>query len=161
MNQKGSSSVFLVMILAGMITVTMAFISVSKRVASIACSDDLMHLAGRSVLSEYDPGLKQAYGLFAFRGQQNDIAKGMATYLNTALEHRDDMELSELRADASEYALMNTDRFEKEILKYTRFAIARNLIRSRDTLSGGSEGKLVCKEKSDRILRRPDRKSVV
>lgn len=63
------------------------------------------------------------------------------------------MELSELRADASEYALMNTDRFEKEILKYTRFAIARNLIRSRDTLSGGSEGKLVCKEKSDRILR--------
>ena len=68
--KKGSSSVFLVMILASVITLVMTFVSAAMRTAAIGYMDGLVNLSGRSVLSEFDLHLKDDYGLFAFRGHK-------------------------------------------------------------------------------------------
>ncbi|MGI6721951.1 MAG: DUF5702 domain-containing protein [Anaerovoracaceae bacterium] len=153
MNKKGSSLVFLVIILAGMISVTLAFISVSQKVASISYGDSLMNTSARSVLSEYDRGLKEDYGLFAFRGQQEDINQQMAGYINYTLDVNRGIALTEISADTSEYSLANIDCFEREVLEFTRYAIARGFINEAVSPSGGGEGRTVDTEESDRCLR--------
>ena len=71
--KKGSSSVFLVMVLGTMITLALAFVSAALRVGAIGYIDGVMNLSARSVLSEFDTHLKDDYGLFAFRGHKQEI----------------------------------------------------------------------------------------
>ena len=75
--KKGSSSVFLVMVLGTMITLAMAFVSAALRVGAIGYIDGVMNLSARSVLSEFDTHLKDDYGLFAFRGHKQEIISKM------------------------------------------------------------------------------------
>ncbi|MEA4922804.1 MAG: DUF5702 domain-containing protein [Eubacteriaceae bacterium] len=160
-NRKGSSSIFLIMILAGMMAVTFGFIAASQKIAAISYGDALMSLAGRSVLSEYDRDLKKDYGIFAFRGQQHEINEEMSRYVNYTLDLNDKVKMTGIACDTSEYSLANTETFQREIIEYTKYAIARGYIKDILSSSGSAEhdGAAVDTEKSDRVLRSQSVKS--
>ena len=67
-NKKGSSMIFLSMILAGLIGLAVLLAVSAREKAGLSYRRTVTDIACRSVLSEYDFRLKDEYGIFAFRG---------------------------------------------------------------------------------------------
>jgi len=142
-----------------MITLTFAFIHAGHRSASIGYSDSLLNLAGRSVLSEYSRGLKDEYGIFAFRGREKTIQDKISWYAGYTLDEKNKPKLEKLSADTSRGCLMNIDVFEREILDYVKYATARDIIIGKADPSGGGEGRPVAAGEDgakERTLRNTD-----
>ena len=151
--KKGSSSVFLVMILASVITLVMTFVSAAMRTAAIGYMDGLVNLSGRSVLSEFDLHLKDDYGLFAFRGHKQEIISKVTDYLSYTLDHNDYIGLSKVDANTAGYCLADVDIFEKEVCEYTKYAIARGFIEGLINDDDSGERKPVDMKSDGRTLR--------
>ncbi|MGI6256460.1 MAG: DUF5702 domain-containing protein [Anaerovoracaceae bacterium] len=139
LNKRGSTSIFLMIILAAMISVTFLYIRASIKVAAVGYCDGLLNLSARSVLSEYNKELKEEYGIFAFYGMERDIEDSMKLYINYTLDKNDHLFLNSLRVDVSEESLLNTNAFEQEIIQYTKYAMARGIIDKIVDPSGGGE----------------------
>jgi hypothetical protein len=151
-SRRGSSAIFLVFILCGIFGVVFAFLAMARQIAQVAAVDSAMALGGRSVLSEYDPCLKEHYGLFAFRGQQEDINAKMKRYVHATLSSHSWLGEVKITSDTSEYALSNIDSFEEEILEYVRYALAENLLKDKVDAAGGGEGQLLDTKESGRCI---------
>lgn len=126
--KKGSSSVFLAMVLGTMITLALAFVSAAMRVGAIGYVDGLVNLSARSMLSEFDTHLKDDYGLFAFRGHKQEIISKVTGYLSYTLDRNKYIDLESVDANTAGYCLADIEIFEDELIEYTKFAIARGLI---------------------------------
>lgn len=150
-NKRGSTSIFLMIILAAMISVTFLYIRASVTVAAVGYCDGLLNLSARSVLSEYNRELKDEYGIFAFYGTERDIEDTMKLYINYTLDENPYLTLGSIRADISEESLLNVNAFEREIIEYTKYAMARGFIEETVELSGGGEG--IIPVSGDRVLR--------
>ena len=116
------------MILASMISLTLAFVSVSLRTSAIGYSDAVLGVAGRSVMSEYDVHLKDEYGIMAFRGFGPEIAKRVEYFASYTFDRNKHLDLQEVRANSAGLSLADTDAFEKEVVRCAKFAIARGII---------------------------------
>lgn len=150
--RKGSSSVFLVMVLGSMITLVMAFVSVSLRVGAIGYTDGISNLAARSVLSEFDNHLKDDYGLFAFRGHRMEIETKIGDYLAYTFDRNKYLDLESVEANTAGYSLADVDIFEKEVCEYAKYALARGWIK--DALDGEEgAGKKIDTRAEGRTLR--------
>ncbi|MEG0662668.1 MAG: DUF5702 domain-containing protein, partial [Anaerovoracaceae bacterium] len=134
-NKRGSISIFLLIILSGIIGLTLVYIQGARQVGALGYMDGVFHLSGRSVLSEYSNELKQDYGIFAMRGTAEDIEKKLGRYIQEMIEEKEQLTLADLRANVSEDALINVDAFEEEVLDYTKYALARELLFSKEEAS--------------------------
>ena len=65
---KGSSMIFLLLVLAGMISIASMYIYGAGLLTDRSYAESVLHLAGRSVLTEFDTDLKEEYGILAYRG---------------------------------------------------------------------------------------------
>ena len=97
--RSGSVSVFLMLILAAMVGLAMAMIAAGNRTASTGMADSLFGSAGRSVLAEYDRGLKEDFGIFAFRGSAPEIEEKLSFYVNYTLDGYPKMNMTKIEAD--------------------------------------------------------------
>lgn len=127
-NERGSSSIFLVIILASMIVTVFAMVAASLRVATVSYSDGVLNLSARSVMSEFHGGLKDDYGIFAFPGSVGDIEGKLIYYAGYTFHNNERTELENIKVDVTNNSLINVDVFEEEIIDYVKFATARNLI---------------------------------
>ena len=147
--QRGSASVFLVMILATMLTLTLVFLRAADRQADTAYADGVFYLAGRSVLAGYDRALKEDYGILAFSGTERQTADAIEYYAAPSLKHNGNLSVETLNVELGKYSLLSTEVFQKEISGYTKYALARSLILDRDP--GGEAGPLDLH--SEKVLR--------
>ena len=136
-DRKGSSSVFLMMIMASMAGLVISLIAVTNTVASAGAADSVFTLAGRSVLAEYDRDLKDDFGIFAFRGSPPEIEEKISFYAGHTLARHPSFRIKDVRADTCEYTLMNTEAFRREITGFAKYAAARGLA---DGTAGGEKG---------------------
>ncbi|MCI2061382.1 MAG: DUF5702 domain-containing protein [Eubacteriaceae bacterium] len=136
-DRKGSSSVFLMMIMASMAGLVISLIAVTNIVASAGAADSVFTLAGRSVLAEYDRDLKDDFGIFAFRGSSPEIEEKVSFYAGYTLAQNPSFRMKDVRADTCEYTLMNTEAFRHEIIGCAKYAAARGLA---DGTSGEEKG---------------------
>ena len=83
-NKKGSTAVFLSMILAAILMVVGVLIYYSTKIVSESYVDGVLDLAGRSVLSEYNVKLWEDYGLFAVRGEADQIENKLSFYADSS-----------------------------------------------------------------------------
>lgn len=137
--RKASTSVFLMIVLSSMISLTFAFVSCALRTAGIGYSDSVLSLAGRSVLSGYDTHLKNDYGIMAFRGLGLELSKRVEYFASYTFDRNRYLDLERVEADSGGMSLADADAFEKEIIGYAKFAVAREII-SPDDEAGGEEG---------------------
>ena len=87
----------------------------------------------------------------AFYGTERDIEDTMKLYINYTLDENPYLTLGSIRADISEESLLNVNAFEREIIEYTKYAMARGFIEETVELSGGGEG--IIPVSGDRVLR--------
>jgi len=145
-SKRGTTSVFLMMILASILMLAGLFIHASSEAAGRSYADAVFDLAGRSVLSEYDLPLQNRYGIFAVHTDERQ-AEGKIkyyvdysfhdNYLKEALRGKDymdtlNLDLESVHVNLKGYSMTDTVLFEQQILEYMKYGIVvDNLIKEK------------------------------
>ena len=85
-SKKGSTSVFLVIILASVLLIASVLIRAAGLAAGRSCGDAVFLLAGRSVLSEFDRKLFDDYGILAMRADDETVKRKLRYYSDASLK---------------------------------------------------------------------------
>lgn len=141
-NKKGSSTIFLVMVLSSMILLTIAFIQVTIRVSGDSACQSVALLSGRSLLTEFDRNLKNEYGLFAFRGEPGPLAANMDYYLTPFFDNNPYYRLGETKVDLNKYRLSNPLIFQEAITEYMIYATAKDIVNTNNKQDENASGNL-------------------
>lgn len=142
-NEEGSSSIFLMLVLASMITLTFAVVAAADRIAVVGYSDNVLGLAGRSVMSEFHKGLKEEYGLFAFPGSPGVIRDKLNYYAGYTLNNNEKTSFENVEVDVSGNIMTDTDVFAEEVTEYVGYAMAEGLMEKTGSPEKKGEGKEV------------------
>lgn len=141
-SKRGTSSVFLTLILASILLLVSMFIHAASQAAGKSYADAVFDLAGRSILSEYDVRLYERYGIFAVHtdsDQAEDKIRYYAKYSfhdNTVKEllrtrnYMDTLrlELKAVHVDFKGYSMTDTSLFEQQILDYMKYGLIKDIL---------------------------------
>lgn len=126
-NKKGSSTVFLVFVLAAMVGVAAVFIYAARQTAHESIAEGSLNLGMRSVLSEFDIVLKDRYGLMAFEKSGMEAALEIGDYTDYAFCGRSPVK--QLKVDFGNYALSDINTLKSQIIDYMEPAAAGELLK--------------------------------
>lgn len=127
-SKRGSSAVFLSVILAGLVAITLALIYGVREETIRSRSDSILDLAGDSILSEFDSYVQEEYGLFLLRGNDRELSAKLRNYVSYTTDGMEDMEVEQLSVSAGRFLLADTDLVRDQILEHARFAQAQKLL---------------------------------
>lgn len=147
-NKKGSSAVFLTLILATLVSITLALVyGVREEVAS-SKADAVLSLAGDSILSEFDYEVQKQYGLFLLKGSDEELTKKARDYANTTFAHMEDVKVSRLKVSGSSFSVADPQLIREQILEYMKYAEVQGVIERFQSKEQGRKN-----EKETRILK--------
>lgn len=143
-SKRGTTSVFLTMILASMLLLTGMFIHAASQAAGKSYADAVLELAGRSILSEYDLQLKERYGIYAVHTDEKQAEEKIKSYaeysfhedaLKEAMrrqKHTNVLKLKLKSVDVSlkGYSITDVNLFEAQVLEYMKYDILREVFAS-------------------------------
>jgi hypothetical protein len=167
-NKRGSVTVFLTAILPVFLLIIVFLAEASAGNAAREYAKDVLDLAGRSILSEYDRNLKENYGLFGLIMDPETAEHKLDYYVGHSLKSHYgktdlfDLKAKKFRADLSGYALTDPDRLEKQIQDYMQYRIiteglnAMDLLQKTPLLSSWSDDRTAAEgseARTERILK--------
>ncbi len=129
--KKGSATVFLVLLLSSLVLLLLAAIEVSAGYASGCEAEDLALVCGRSLLSEYHPGLWERYGLFALRADPQDLSELAQFYAEEGCRGTGRLvkiRPQEARADCRGWEAIRTEPFAEQIESLAALRFASDLV---------------------------------
>ena len=109
--KRGSSAVFLVVIIASLMAITLTLVFAGRQMVRISIADGAMHLASVSLLSEYDYYLQRDYGLFLLQGTDAQLSQSLRDYTGFSA-----------KASAGRFSTVNTEAVRQQILDYMKSA---------------------------------------
>ena len=107
--KRGSSAVFLAVILASLMAITLTLVFAGRNMARISIADGAMHLASVSLLSEYDYYVQRDYGLFLLPGTDSQLSRSLRDYTGLSA-----------KASAGRFSTVNTEPVRRQILEYMK-----------------------------------------
>ncbi len=128
MNRKGSVTVFVMMFMMSLTMMFLVFIRASKDAAVKGSFGALGLMWCDSVLAEYDLNLQDRYDVFAFYGLQPEIESKLRFYAGRSVLDKKYVSMSGVESSLSEYSLLDTDNFRKQIVKAAKYRMAGKLI---------------------------------
>lgn len=109
--KRGSSAVFLVVIVASLMAITLTLVFAGRNAVRISIADGSLHLAAVSLLSEYDYYVQRDYGLFLLQGTDVQLSQSLRDYTGFSA-----------KASAGRFSTVNTDAVRQQILDYMKSA---------------------------------------
>ena len=159
-NERGSVSVFLILLLLAAIVAVGSLTEAAISIASRSYGYAVLDLAGRSVLSEYDRELRNRYGLFGLSTTTEKVAERLELYTETSF-HKEAGAIDFFRIrskkyeiDLSMHALTQPDLLEKQIIQETGFVLRSDLLSIIDLTSHAEEQKQEHPERKERRAER-------
>lgn len=154
-NKRGSTTVYLTMILAAVLSVVGVFLQVSAQLAANSKADAVLELAGKSLLSEYDRKLLARYGLFAIKAEMSGLEQKIYGYAQESFQKRKSIDLlnlsiEELSADAKAFSMVNVDVVQEQVMAYMKYRIIQKgwgETADRQPLHAGSESHIVLRNR--------------
>ena len=131
-NKKGASAVFLMMIIATLMSITVALIYGVKEYAIKSSADAIINLAGDSVMSEYDRTLQEEYGLFLIKGKNDELSQKLERYVRYSFSDMENVYLQDVEVSAARFSIVDTSEISKQILAYMKVKEAAGLLKSKD-----------------------------
>lgn len=123
--KKGSVAVLLTVFLMSFLLIVGVLAEAAAGKAARSYGDAVLGQAGRSVLSEYDRELQEAYGIFALRLSAEEIEERLAYYSGESFARESGgllyLKTTAIQADLTEYSLLNTASFKAQILEYMKY----------------------------------------
>lgn len=141
-DERGSTLIFLLIIMSGIVALTIVYVHASNRASNIAYSDEVIFLSARSVLSEYDLDLLEEYGLFAFEADEKEISEKIAYYSSYSFKNRKSIDLGDIETSMSGKSLINCEVFREEIESYMKYVTARKLLSDEKIFNRGEGVKI-------------------
>jgi len=122
-DNRGMTTVFVLIIMASMVALVFAFIHGASLMAEKSMARGFIHLGSRSVLSEYNSVLKDRYNIFATDLDYREMEGRLRYYLESNLSDHGliPMEVDNIQIDLSEYSLVCVDQLEKQIIDAALF----------------------------------------
>ena len=139
-NKKGSSAVFLTVILATLMTLTLALIYGVKAQAVRSSMDAIISLAGDSVLSEYDRKLQEEYGLFLVKGDDEELTEKLHRYVSYSVDDMENVEIQSVKVSSSRYSVIGISMIREQIIEHMRILKAEGLLKDNEKNPGGTIG---------------------
>ena len=133
-NERGSVSVFLILLLLAAIIAVGSLSEAAISTATRSYGYSVLDLAGRSVLSEYDRELRSRYGLFGLSTSEEKVAERLEFYTEASFtKEKDIIDFFRIRnnkyeVDLSMYALTQPDLLENQILQEMGFELGLELL---------------------------------
>lgn len=148
LDKKGSTSVFLTVILASVLFAVGVYINQASQLAGRSYTDAVLDLAGRSILSEYDLQLQKRYGIFAVHTDQRQAEDKIKYYTDYSLhdnalkellrrkKYMDTLKLKlkSIKVNLKGYSITNIDLFEKQILDGMKSDLIKNILSKEQTV---------------------------
>lgn len=140
-NRKGSSSVFLCMVMSSVLLLVGILGHAAAGTASRSYVYSVFDLAGCSVLSEYDRALKTRYGIFGFSMEGEDVEELFCSYAEKSFTDRDGkinllpLKIEDIKVDISEYSLTNPDLLEGQIIEHMSYRIVQKSLKILEALA--------------------------
>jgi hypothetical protein len=144
---RGSAAVLLTAVFAALLVLVACLFTAAQHAAGVAFADAAFRSAGRSILSEYDTGLMDRYGICAFRGDERQMERDIAFYANASMKKDKtawfpfvpsgkktrviDMEAADVEANLKAFSIMDVNILEGQL----RDAVAGKTL---DSLTRGS-----------------------
>lgn len=120
----------IVVILA--ITITSILFSVSMMISMVKEKsikgriEDSLFLAGRSLLSEYNPYIMNKYGIFVLDRDNKKLSKDIAYYIN---QNMPQIIVSDVEIYRDEFSPFDIELFENELVYYSKFNLAEKILK--------------------------------
>ncbi len=109
--RRGSSAVFLAVVLACLVTITLTLVFAGRNQARISIADGSLYLASASLLSEYDYYVQRDYGLFLIQGTDSLLSRSLRDYTGFSAS-----------ASAGRFSTVSPDLVGKQIIAYMKTA---------------------------------------
>lgn len=141
-NKRGSSPVFLSIILASLMAITLSLIYSARQEAVFSVADGAFNLAGNSVMSEYDFYVERDYGLFLLQGTDTELSRELKKYLSYTLSQMDGTVVNEASVNAGRFSTVSLTPVREQILDYMKSVSAAKSIMKADGKGGQSQNDL-------------------
>ena len=138
-SKKGSTTVFLSVILSSLVMLSMAMIWSAEEHSINSRIDGIVDLAGDSLMSEFHKEIYTDYGLFFINGDGSKLSSGLRVYADPTVSAMKNVSLSHAAASGSRYAIVDPGPVKDQIISYMKSGGA-DLILGRektDPRSGG------------------------
>lgn len=127
-NKKGSSAVFLSVILGALMVITLSLIYGVKEQTLRSTADGIINLAGDSLMSEYHRDVYREYGIFIVKGTDAEFSRKLRSYVMYSEESFDDAEIGNIKVSGRRFLLNDTELIRQQILEHIKFAEAQGVI---------------------------------
>lgn len=119
-NRGGNISIFLAIILSGLISIALLLVYSAREQAIFSCADGIFNLAGDSVMSEYDYYIYRDYGLFLISGTDKELSRKFRAYSAYTLQSIDKAELHKASVSAGRFSTIAISPVKKQIIDYMK-----------------------------------------
>ena len=116
-SKRGSLAVFAVMAFTASLIMLGAATKAAGQAATASALSGFGRLWGLSVLGEYDLELKERYGIFAFRGNEEEVSDKLDDYADRTLGEKSYIDYGGADCRLSGYSLAETENFSAQVKK--------------------------------------------
>lgn len=127
-SKRGSSAVFLTLILATLMSITLALIYGVKAEAIRSSADAIINLAGDSVLSEFDCRVQEDYGLFLIKGTDDVLSSKLHRYISYSFNDMDNVKIEAIDVSSGKFSVADTNLVYEQIIEHMEILEAEGLI---------------------------------
>lgn len=119
-SRRGSSAVFLCVILSALVSICFAFIYSTIEYTTASRADALMRLSGDSLLSEFDRDVLEEYGLFLLRAEDRELSSKLRQYLTYTFGPEEHVTVTDVKAGSGAFSLSDPAPAREQILSYMK-----------------------------------------
>ncbi|NLD19181.1 MAG: hypothetical protein GX663_02900 [Clostridiales bacterium] len=127
-SKRGNSAVFLTMILAALMAITLTLIYGVREESVKSRVDGIVNLAGDSVMSEFNYEVQKEYGLFLLKGKDEILQRKLRNYINYSLKYMGETALESVSVSGGRFSVSNTEPVKEQILEYMKFAKLKDVL---------------------------------
>lgn len=129
-SKKGSSSVFLMVILGALVSIALLLIYSVRDYSVASRADGVINLAGDSLMSEFDYYVQKEYGLFILSGSDSQLTRKLRSYVGYSLDDMEDVKVEDVNVSGSRFSVVNKDLIEEQIIEHMKLAEAEGLLKA-------------------------------
>lgn len=134
-SRRGSSAVFLCIILAALVTVSISMIAICRTQTLSSRADGICRLSGDSLLSEFHREILEEYGLFLLTGNDDELSEKYRKYLRYAFSEDGDVKVSQAAVSAGRYSAVDPETIRVRLIEYMKSGGADLLADEPDRIS--------------------------
>ncbi len=139
-SRRGSSAVFLSVIMSALVAVCFAFIYSTLEYTAASRADALMDLSGDSLLAEYDRDVYEGYHLFLLRSDDRELSRKLRGYLGYTFNQEPSVSLTDVRASGAAFTLADPAPIRQQIQDFMQSGGALLMRQAAGSEDGASSG---------------------